>query len=150
MLFLFSGPVTRTGARFLMTVLSQRRICKPVDAPAAILGQGANEFRRIRRIGRAQREHEKKRRTRGREREERKEKKGTRYLSRKRRRQRRRRRTSRPGALCEGRKKGTTIYKARHHRNWASLRQTVEERNVSSSPGGRRDARSVSRGSNLF
>lgn len=34
------------------------------------------------------------------------------------------------GALHEGRKKGTAIYKARYHRNWASLRQTEEEHNT--------------------
>lgn len=34
---------------------------------------------------------------------------------------------TRPGALCEARKKAETIYKASRHRNWASLRQTLEE-----------------------
>lgn len=38
---------------------------------------------------------------------------------------------TRPGALCEGRKKGRAIYKASQHRNWASLRQTLEDQDVS-------------------
>jgi len=35
--------------------------------------------------------------------------------------------TTRLNALQGGRKKGAAIYKARYHRNWASLRQTEEE-----------------------
>jgi len=35
--------------------------------------------------------------------------------------------TTRLSALQGDRKKGAAIYKARYHRNWASLRQTEEE-----------------------
>lgn len=72
------------------------------------------------------------------EREEKEKKRDTRYFSRE--------RTTRPGALCEGRKKDTAIYKASHHRNWASLRHAKEDTVERNAHRWRADARIRKRG----
>lgn len=102
------APATRADARLLTTISR----CKLADAVAAMHERGASEFRRVR--AREEGRDGRERRMKGRKRDG---KEAALVTS-------PRERTTRPGALCDDRKRVTAIYKMRRHRNWASSRRT--------------------------
>lgn len=92
----------------------------------AILEQGANEFQREEAVAECESARRQQKRRKKKER-----KKKLLVISCK-------RRTTCPVFLCKDRKKGAAIYKAHHHRNWASLRQIKWVENTLLGSGGER------------